>query len=89
MDLLDVHLDEEKSIIMNHAGGGTFKAIPGDQKVTFCIEHSGFRPLQWKGTVFFSSLQDTILLGHYECLDQLILTLDGPRRKLRVEQKSK
>ena len=88
MDLLDVlgiDLDREHSITMNHAGGGTFPVTPGSRKVTYCIEHSGFRPIQWKGTVFFSPKQDTILLGHYECLDQLILTLDGPKRKLRVE----
>lgn len=89
LDLLGIDLDEKKALIMNHAGGGTFKAIPGAQKVTYCIDHSGFRAIQWKGTVFFSAMQDTVLLGHYQCLDQLLLTLDGPMRKLRIDQKAK
>jgi len=87
LGLLCVDLDKKKSITMSHAGGGTFSVIPASTKITYCIEHSGFRPIQWNGTVFFSARQDTILLGHYECLDQLVLTLDGPKKKIRVEQK--
>ena len=86
---LGVDLDHRKAIVMNSAGGGTFTVSPGTRRVTYCINHSGFRPIEWEGTVFFGSEQDVILLGHYECLDQLTLTLDGPRRELRVEQRQK
>lgn len=89
VDILGVDLDYKKTIVMNSAGGGTFKVSPGIRRVTYCINHSGFRPIEWEGTVFFGHEQDAILLGHYGCLDHLILTLDGPAKRLKVEQKQR
>lgn len=85
--VLGVELDREHTIEFTTAGGENCCAIPAKEKIEFCIEHSGFRPLIWKGSVYFVKGQPTILLGQYECLDQLTLTFDGPKRKLRVEQK--
>ncbi len=53
-DLLGIQLDKGKKIMMSHAGGGSFPVFPSAAKVHYCIDHSGFRPIQWKGTVFFS-----------------------------------
>ena len=85
--VLGVDLNYDKKIVMHTAGGGTLIAIPSYKKVAYSIDQSGFRSIQWNGILYFSALQKTTLIGHYECLDQLVLTLDGPRRKLRVEKK--
>lgn len=82
--ILELELDTEKSIELASAGGGKFRAIPSLKKVTLTIEHSGFKPIIWKGIVYFAPRQPTILLGQYQCLTQLKVTLDGPRRKVIV-----
>ena len=82
--LLNVELDMENAIELTSAAGTDFRAIPSSTKVEYCIEHSGFRPITWKGTVFFVSEQPTILLGQYQCLSELVITLDAKRRKIVV-----
>jgi hypothetical protein len=57
------------------------------QKIEYSLpEQKGFRPIRWKGTVFFVDNEDTLLLGTYQCLDQLKITLDGKHRKLKVDK---
>ena len=85
-NVLRVNLDAEHAMRMCSAGGGVFKAVPSATKITYSIDHSGFRSIQWKGTVFFASEQPIILLGHFECLSKLKITLDGKRRKVCIEQ---
>ena len=84
-DLLGVELDTDHAIEMFSAGGGRFTAIPSAAKITYSLEHSGFRPINWKGTVFFAPRQPMILLGQFECLSRLSLTLDAPNRKIIVQ----
>lgn len=83
--ILTLELDTENAIDIESAGGGKFKAIPAKQKLEYTLEHSGFKPITWKGTVYFAPRQPTILLGQHECLSELTITFDGPRRKIRVE----
>jgi hypothetical protein len=82
---IGVELDEGAAIQIGSAGGGGFMAVPSATKVQYAIEKPGFRTLQWKGTVFFAPRQPVVLLGHYQCLDQLNLTFKGKKRKLNVE----
>lgn len=82
--VLGVDLDYDNAIQIGSAGGGRFKAIPSAKKITYTIEHSGFRPITWKGKVFFSAEQPMILLGQYQCLSELKLTLDAPQRKITI-----
>ena len=86
-NLLGLELDTEHAMDIQSAGGGVFKAIPAATKVTYTIEHSGFRPIVWKGTVFFAPRQPTILLGQFECLSELIITLNGKTKKIYVDLK--
>lgn len=83
--VLGVDLDPRKAIEMCSAGGGRFKAVPSSEKITYSIDHSGFRPIIWKGTVFFASEQPIVLLGHYQCLAELKIILDGKRKMISVE----
>lgn len=85
-DVLNMELNWDKAIKLVGAGGDQFQAVPTAKKLMYCIEHAGFRPITWAGTAFFSVEQPTILLGQYQCLSELKLTLDAPRRKIRVEQ---
>ena len=85
--VLGVDLDYENALPMSSAGGGTFKAIPSLKKLYYSIDKSGFRSITWQGKAFFSVGQSVILLGHYECLSELVITLDGKRKKIRVEEK--
>ena len=85
--ILELELDTENAIDIGSAGGGKFRAIPASSKVKFTLEHSGFKPISWKGTVYFAPRQPTILLGQHDCLSELKITLDGPRRKTLVQAK--
>jgi len=82
--VLDIDLDEENSIEFTSAGGSTFRAIPSLQKIEYRLEQGGFRPIVWKGTAFFVSGQPTILLGQYQCLSELVTTLDARKKKIYV-----
>lgn len=82
--VLNVDLDREHSILVTGADGTEFRVIPSATKVEFRIEQNGRRRM-WKATVFFCSSQPTILLGQYECLSELIVILDGKRRKVIVK----
>ncbi len=84
--VLDMELDKENAIEFIGAGGDVFKVIPTKGKVEYCLEQGGFRPIIWKGTVFFAKEQPTILLGQYQCLSELKITLDAPKKKIRVEK---
>ncbi len=83
--VLGIDLDKEHPLEFTTAGGENCYGIPAKEKIEYCIEHSGFRPLVWKGTVFFVEGQPTVLLGQYECLSEWKVTLDGKRRKIRIE----
>ncbi len=83
---LDVELDETKAINLGSAGGGGFTAIPSAEPIWYCIEKKGFRPIRWQGTVFFSPRQPIVLLGHFQCLDQLNLSLKGKKKKIIIEK---
>ena len=83
-NILNLELDNEKAIDIGSAGGGEFKAIPSKTKVTYIIEQNGHRTISWKGTVYFSPRQPTILLGQHQCLDGLKITLDGKKRTISV-----
>ena len=82
---IGVDLDEGAAIQIGSAGGGGFLAVPSAKKVKYSIEKPGFRALRWKGTVFFAPRQPVVLLGHYQCLDQLDLIFKGKERTLVVE----
>jgi predicted aspartyl protease len=81
---LGVGLDESKAIELGSAGGGGFMAIPSAEPIGYCIEKKGFRPIRWKGTVFFAPRQPIVLLGHHQCLDQLVVSVNGKTRKLTI-----
>ena len=84
-EVLGVELDEEHALAFTGAGGSDFRAIPSIQKIDYRIEQAGFRPIVWKGTVFFVVGHPTILLGQYQCLSELVITMDARRWKIRVE----
>ncbi len=50
---IGVDLDEGGAIQIASAGGGGFLAVPSAIKVQYSLEQPAFRPLRWKGTVFF------------------------------------
>ena len=81
---IGVGLDESKAIELGSAGGGGFTAIPSSEPIWYCIDKKGFRPIRWKGTVFFAPRQPVVLLGHYQCLDQLSICLNGKTRRLSI-----
>ena len=83
--VLNVELDHSGAIDLGSAGGGVFRAIPSKEKIEYSLGQSGFRPISWKVIVFFAPRQPQILLGQYQCLDQLILTLDAKKRALTVK----
>jgi hypothetical protein len=82
--ILNVEVDLKHPIVFTGAGGGKFEIFPAKEKVEYRIEKGGFRPITWKGTVFFAHNEPTILLGQFECLSELSLILDGKRRKISV-----
>ena len=83
---LGVELDESRSINIGSAGGGGFIAIPSKEKITFTIEKKGFRSIEWQGTPFFAPRQPVILLGHYQCLDQLDICIKGRKKIISIEK---
>jgi|GEM_PF-1725083 len=85
-DLLGMELDREKAIMFTSAGGEDFRAIPTKKSIEYSIEQGGFRPILWKGIAFFVKGQPTILLGQYQCLSELKITLDAPKKKIRIQQ---
>lgn len=85
--LLEITLDDSRTIQVGSAGGGTFVALPSLQKIGFAVEKRGHRPIVWQGTAYFSDDQPAVLLGHYQCLDRLNLQFRGPERVLRVEMR--
>ncbi len=84
--ILNVELDTDNAIPVGSAGGGKFTAIPSKKKIEYTLEHSGFRPIIWKGIVYFAPRQEVILLGQYQCLGELKITLDAPKRKIYVDK---
>tara|TARA_Y100000310_G_scaffold99766_1_gene97630 strand:+ start:496 stop:900 length:405 start_codon:yes stop_codon:yes gene_type:complete len=82
--LLGLELEKSSTLSFVGAGGDIFRAVPTKKKIEYRIEQAGHRPICWKGTVFFAAGQPTILLGNYQCLDQLKITLDGKNRKLNL-----
>ena len=84
-DLLGMELDRGKTIMFTSAGGEDFRAIPTKKPIEYSIEQAGFRVIKWKGIVFFVKGQPTILLGQYQCLSELKITLDAPSRKVRIQ----
>ena len=85
-NLLGMELDRSNLIELQGAGGNFFEAIPSKEKIEYCIEHSGFRPIIWKGTAFFVKDHPTILLGQYQCLSELRIELDAPNKKVRIKR---
>lgn len=84
-EVLQLELDADRAIEVMGVGGARFKAIPAASRVIFTLEHSGHRPIEWKGTVYFTSGQGSILLGQHEFLSELKITLDGKNRRVRME----
>ncbi len=84
-NVLGVDLDKDNALKFVAADGKEFAGIPSAKKVEFCLEKGGFRPLIWFGTVFFVKGEETILLGQYQCLSELKITLDGRERLITVE----
>ncbi len=84
-DVFGVDLDRKNTMWFSAADGEKFAGIPSSEKVEFALEKSGFRPLIWHGTVFFVEEEETILLGQYQCLSELKITLDGRKRMITVE----
>ena len=82
--ILQLELDYDHAMDLVSAGGGKFRVIPPISRVMFTIEHSGFRPIEWKGTVFFAPRQPVILLGQFEFLAELKMTLDPKNHSITV-----
>lgn len=83
-DVLGADLDRDKALVFTGAGGEDFKAIPSVQSVEYSVEQAGFRPVLWKGIVFFAVDHPTALLGQYQCLSELKITLDGKNRRIGI-----
>jgi hypothetical protein len=81
--LLEIELDDSKSLRIDSAGGGSFVALPSRRKVEYSIEKRGYRPIQWKSVAYFAE-ESAILLGHEDCLEKFDLTFCGPERTLQV-----
>jgi hypothetical protein len=84
-DVLGVDLDRDNPVWFMAADGKEFAGVPSAKKVEFSLEKGGFRPIVWRGTVFFVKGEETILLGQYQCLSELKITLDGRKRQITVE----
>ncbi|TSC57317.1 MAG: hypothetical protein Greene041619_1234 [Candidatus Peregrinibacteria bacterium Greene0416_19] len=85
-DVLGVDLDKERTLWFTDASGDDFKAVPSIQPIKYSVEKGGFQPVIWKGVVFFAEHQATALLGQYQCLSELRITLDGKKRRIKLEQ---
>jgi hypothetical protein len=81
---LEIELDDSKKVTMDCAGGGRFTALPSRKPVGCTIERKGYRPIHWKGVVFFAEDEPVVLLGHHQCLEKFDLLFEGPERKLGV-----
>lgn len=81
---LNIELDDSKQMRLSCAGGGMFTALPSLKKITYTIEKKGFRPVSWKGTIYFAESEPVVLLGHYQCMENFDLTFYGPERKLSI-----
>ncbi len=88
-DVLGIDLDPKNQIQFTGAGGKELCGIPSATKVEYLLEKGGFRPLIWKGTAFFVKNLPTPLLGQYQCLSALKVTLDGPKRLITIEGERK
>jgi len=82
---LKIELDDSKVLIIDGAGGNTFKVMPSRNKVEYVIEaKKGYRSIKWQGTIYFTETEPIILLGHYECLNRFDMTFCGPRKLLQI-----
>ncbi|MFH1670150.1 MAG: hypothetical protein ABIA92_01030 [Patescibacteria group bacterium] len=81
---LHIELDDTKKVTVDCAGGGRFTAMPSQKKIGYAIEQEGYRPIKWKGTVYFAEDEPVVLLGHHQCLEKFDLTFQGPEKKLGV-----
>jgi hypothetical protein len=50
--VLDLDLAFAKSLEFQSAGGSLFRAVPGTEPVTYRIEQSGYRPIEWREPCF-------------------------------------
>jgi hypothetical protein len=66
------------------AGGGKFRVFLAPEPITFILEQTGFRRIQWTGLVSFTLDQPTILLGHKGCLQHLNIMFRGREKILEV-----
>jgi hypothetical protein len=85
--LLEIPLDDSRTLKVGGAGGGVFAALPSLRKIGFAIEQRGHRPIVWQGTAYFSPDQPAVLLGHHQCLELLSLHFRGPDRMFEVAMK--
>ncbi len=81
---LEIELDDSKSVVLGHAGGGSFIALPSQRKIGYAVELKGHRPLCWQGIAYFAAEQPMALLGHYQCLDKFDLLFRGKDRVLKL-----
>ena len=82
--LLEIELDDSGRISLGSAGGDTFVCFPSREKVTFTIEHSGYRPIRWQAHAYFAQHEPVLLLGHRGCLEKFDVTLRGPEKLLQI-----
>ena len=68
--VLEIELDDSKTVMIDSAGGGRFKAMPSRRKIEYAIEHAGYRTIHWRGTAYFAQGEEVFLLGHLDCLEK-------------------
>ncbi len=83
---LDLKLDKRTKKTFHGAGGNPFTVYPSPVKLTHLLRQDSFRPIEWKSTVFFAESQPVILLGHHGFLDQLKVTLNGPKKEVAISK---
>ncbi|MDD5056095.1 MAG: hypothetical protein PHZ00_07580 [Candidatus Peribacteraceae bacterium] len=81
---LRIELDDVKKVTIDCAGGGRFIALPSQHQVGYMIDAPGYRPIRWKGIVYFAENEPVVLLGYHQCLEKFDLTFRGPERKLGI-----
>jgi hypothetical protein len=81
---IEIELDDTKKVAIDCAGGGRFTALPSMKPIEYRIDYKGYRPIVWKGIVYFAEEEPVVLLGHQGCLEKFDLTFCGPEKNLSI-----
>jgi hypothetical protein len=81
---LNIKLDKNSKSNFLGAGSNPFTVYHSPVKIEHVLRQNGFRTLTWKTNVYFAESQPAILLGNKGFFDQFVVTIDGKKREVSI-----